>query len=231
LAGGAAASYWLIGGVASRPGRRLARKHVVARVRTRQPHIALTFDDGPDPVYTQLVVDALGAGGAAATFFVLGANARLHPHIVRHSLSAGHEIASHGFAHDRLTRLTPRRTVGDLRAASTAIVDATAGVAPRFYRPPHGLFNLAAWHAAPRLGMERALWSRSARDWAVGETPDSVARRVLDGVGAGEVVLLHDAGGFDGRAAVTADALPLILAGLRRKGLIPVTLSQLVDRA
>ncbi len=226
---GAVSSYWAIGAVASRPGRRVARRAVVCEVPTRRGQIALTFDDGPDPEYTEKVVDALGP--ARATFFVLGRNARRHPELVRATASVGHEIASHGFGHERLTRLTPRRTIADLEAGRDAVVEATQGMPPRYYRPPHGLFNLAAWCAAPRLGMARALWSISSRDWADAATPESIATRVLDAAAPGKVVLMHDAGGRSGRAAVTVRAIPLILEGLRGRGLEPVTLTELIDKA
>ena len=222
----AVSSYWAIAAVASKPARRVTHGLVVSRVRTGLDRVALTFDDGPDPRFTPQVMDALG--DVRATFFVLGRQVREFPSVVRAAHEAGHEIASHGFGHERLTRLTPRRTLSDLRDGRDAVAEAI-GVAPRFYRPPHGLFNLVAWYASPRLGMRRTLWSTSARDWSPGATPESVAERVLEAAAPGQVVLMHDAGGHDGRAAVTVAAIPLILDGLRRRGLQPVTLSELVD--
>jgi len=79
--------------------------------------------------------------------------------------------------------------------------------------------------------MTPTLWSASSRDWAALATPASVERRVLDAAVPGAVFLLHDSGGWPGRPATTLAALPGILSGLEQRGLVPVTLSQLVDGA
>jgi peptidoglycan/xylan/chitin deacetylase (PgdA/CDA1 family) len=207
---------------------RAVRPFVLSRVRTHAPQIALTFDDGPDPVTTLPLLEALG--DARATFFALGRQVRLWPHVARNLVEMGHELASHGDAHERTTRTAGATTRADVRRAWIAISDAI-GAPPRFYRPPHGLLSRAAWGTATALGMRPTLWTASARDWQAGATPDDVTRRVLAAARPGAIVLLHDAGGPPGRARarVTIQAMPGILAGLRERGLTPVTLSTLVD--
>src|SRR5205823_4279830 len=127
-----------------------------------------------------------------ATFFWLGQNVRGCPSLPAAAVARGHEIACHGDDHRRLAALGPRATVDSLRRAHAAIAEA-AGTPPRFYRPAYGVFNLAAWHAAPRMGMRRTMWSRWARDWEERATPDLIARRTLAGMRAGAILLLHDA--------------------------------------
>lgn len=225
---GMVAAYWGIGGVASRRVRPFASSWVVSQVPTRRPAVALTFDDGPDPEFTARITEALGA--ARATFFVLGARTRAWPSLVRETFAAGHEIASHGDDHTHLWTLSPRATLRDLHAGHRAVCDAI-GQPPTAYRPPHGLFNLAAWVGAPRLGMRRTLWSLSSRDFADGMTAEAVAARVLDGVRPGSVVLMHDSADGEDRPARTLAALPVVLEGLRARGLEPVTLGELLSGA
>lgn len=226
---GAIGSYWGIGAVASRPGRRLVSRGLLSTVPTAAPLVALTFDDGPHPVVTPAVAEILGP--ASSTFFVLGVAVRRHPEVAAALVAAGHEVASHGDSHTRLTHLPPRATCADLRRGAAAIAEAT-GVAPAFYRPPHGLFNLAAWWAAPRLGMRRTLWSASTRDWDPAATPEAITRAALAAARPGAVILLHDGGrDRDGTPRATLVALPAILDGLAARGLSPVTLSALCATA
>jgi peptidoglycan/xylan/chitin deacetylase (PgdA/CDA1 family) len=225
--GGAAVvgSYWGIALAASAPGRRLVEGSLLWRVRTDRPVVALTFDDGPDPEYTERFLDVLS--GWPSTFFVLGDKVNRWASVVRTAAGAGHEIASHGQTHRPFTRLSPRATIEEIRDAHTSIGNAL-GSPPRFYRPSHGLFNLAAWLAIPRLGMRRTLWTASSGDWEEQATPQSIRDRVLAAAAPGAILLMHDSGGRPGRPARTLEALPSILVGLRERGLQPVTLSDLV---
>jgi peptidoglycan/xylan/chitin deacetylase (PgdA/CDA1 family) len=199
---------------------------VLSKATTGRSEVALTFDDGPDPSTTPDILDALG--DVKATFFMLGKQVRAHPDMARMVVEAGHEVASHGDTHRRATRMTPSATKADLSLGWATIVDAT-GRLPRFYRPPHGVFSPSAWQQAARLQMRRTLWSCSAKDWEAGATAEGVTACVLDAVMPGDVVLMHDAGGWPGRARVTAAAIPSLLRGLTERDLRPVTLSALTQ--
>jgi peptidoglycan/xylan/chitin deacetylase (PgdA/CDA1 family) len=222
------AGYWGIRLVSATPLRRRLRSAVLSRVTTRLPHVALTFDDGPDPEFTDRFLDALGK--VPATFFVVGERVRRWPHLVRRVVEAGHEVASHGDSHTSGTRLLPRATVNDLRRAR-ATISAVAGAPPRFYRPPFGRFNLASWVEARRLGMTRTLWTAGARDWESKHSAETIATRLLAHAEPGAILMLHDSDGEPGAPENTLRALPLILQGLRERGLVPVTLSELVENA
>jgi len=225
VAAAAAAGYWGVGAAGAPPLRRVLRRSVLSRMPVGEPLLALTFDDGPDPGLTERFLAALG--GTPATFFPLGERVRRWPHLARMVAAAGHEVACHGDTHRSLAVLPPGATVDALRRAQGSIGDA-CGVAPRFFRPPYGTFNLAAWLAAPRLGMRRTLWSAWARDWEEQATPELIAARLLRGAAPGAILLLHDADGSPGAPRRTLAALPAILDGLRERGLRPVTLSELV---
>ncbi len=219
------AVYWGVAVTVLPPARRALGRYVLWRAPGDRDAVALTFDDGPDGAFTERLLAALG--DAPATFFWLGASVRRWPGLAREAAARGHELACHGDDHRPLAALGPRATVRSLRRARDSIGEA-AGVAPRFFRPAYGVFNAAAWAAAPRLGMRRTLWSRWARDWHPRATPPLIARRILRGARPGGILLLHDADGSDGAPERTLAALPWILEGIRERGLRPVTLSELV---
>jgi peptidoglycan/xylan/chitin deacetylase (PgdA/CDA1 family) len=222
----AAASYWGVAAAVTPPARRLlGDRLVLCSVRTTEPLLALTFDDGPDPARAGRFLAALD--GSPSTFFVLGTCVRHAPGLARLTAATGHEVACHGDTHHSLARLPPRATAVALRRARDTIADA-CGHAPRFYRPAYGVFNLAGWCVAPRLSMRRTLWSAWAGDWEEGATPALIAARILRAAAPGAILLLHDADGSPGAPERTLAALPLILEGLRERGLRTVTLSELV---
>lgn len=218
-------TYYGIRIVSATPVRKRLRRAVLSRIATSEPLVALTFDDGPDQEFTGRFLDALG--DSRATFFVIGERVRRWPDLVRRIAEVGHEVACHGDTHRSGTRLLPSATVMDLRRAYGSIV-AVVGVPPHFYRPPFGRFNLASWVEAPRLRMRRTLWTAGARDWESQRSPEAIAREILAAAEPGAVLMLHDSDGEPGAPENTLRALPLILAGLRERGLTPVTLSRLV---
>lgn len=196
-------------------------------VDTSEPIVALTFDDGPDPAYTEGFLEVLGR--APSTFFSLGERVRRWPDLVKAVIAAGHEVACHGDTHRSLAAHTPGGTKDALARARDSIAE-TAGEIPRYYRPAFGYFNLAAWIAAPRLGMRRTLWSSWARDWEAGATPELIASRTLRGARPGAILLLHDSDGSPDAPARTLAAMPAILDGLAERGLRCVTLTVLEKR-
>lgn len=189
--------------------------------------VALTFDDGPHPVGTRLVLDELAAHGARATFFLVGEQVEAWPRLVAELVAAGHEAAVHGYRHRNQMRLAPARFAADLRKAIAVITEAS-GRPPVHYRPPYGAFTLAGLREVRRAGLAPLLWSRWGRDWRSDTDAAQVARRVTrDGLRRGDVVLLHDADHYGGAQAYrhTAAALPAILGALRAARLSAVTAS------
>jgi peptidoglycan-N-acetylglucosamine deacetylase len=184
---------------------------------------ALTFDDGPHAQGTAAVLELLAGADARATFFLVGEQVRREPALAREIVAAGHVIGLHCERHRNLLRLTPRQTRDDIDRAESVIGE-TTGVAPRLYRPPYGVLNGAALRLASARGWRTLLWSHWGRDWERRATPDSIATRLTHGVGAGAVLLLHDADDYSapGSWRRTAAALPRVLATLAERGLRPV---------
>jgi len=153
-------------------------------------HVALTYDDGPDPVATPAVLDALAAQGWRATFFVLGEMVEREPGLIAALLDAGHEIGIHASHHANHRAMTPRAITEDVRRAHATVT--AAGARPVWYRPPHGALTPEAVVAARRLGMRPVLWTAWGRDWRADATPGAIRDEVARGRLDGGTVLLHD---------------------------------------
>ncbi len=159
--------------------------------RGRDDHVALTFDDGPDPASTPAFLEELDRRGWQATFFMLGTMARRTPSLVAEVAAAGHEVAVHGDEHRNMLRRTPRSARDDIRRATDTIAELT-GTEPAWFRPPFGVLSLGALSGAKRAGLTTVLWTTWGRDWRREATPETVVADVLRRYVAGGTVLLHD---------------------------------------
>jgi peptidoglycan-N-acetylglucosamine deacetylase len=182
--------------------------------------VALTFDDGPGP-YTMQVLAELRSLHVRATFFVIGRNVKQSPGIVRALRSAGMVVANHSWSHPNFTKLSLARQRAQLRRTQD-VLQATIGQRPRFFRPPAWLWDRTTARAVAEEGMVGVLFSVDTRDWSrPGVT--AIVRQALT-AHDGQIIALHDAGGDREQ---TVQALPLIVKGLRARGLEPVTLDEL----
>lgn len=191
--------------------------------------VALTFDDGPDPVFTSRVLDTLARDGTRATFFVVGERAQRHPELLHAIAGAQHEIGNHTYGHRHLWLLSPARTRAEMTRCAD-VVTAVTGRPPRYFRPPWGKFNLAAYRHAARLSEARVLWSLRPEGWRPAAGPEAIVRVVERRLRPGAVINLHD-GGAPGAAARTAQALPALLDLLRAHGYRSVPLGELLSDA
>ena len=167
--------------------------------------VLLTFDDGPHPDGTPAVLSELDRVGASAVFFVSGEQVERYPELVREIAAAGHELGLHGYRHQTRRQWSSRLLADDTRRARAAVSD-EAGIDPRLYRPPHGVFSLAGLRLIRDLGLEPMLWSKWSRDWERGATPETITARATAGLEAGDVVLLHDADHYSARGSWRATA-------------------------
>jgi peptidoglycan/xylan/chitin deacetylase (PgdA/CDA1 family) len=182
--------------------------------------VALTFDDGPHPQGTPIVLEILRDAEATATFFLAGEQVVRRPSLAAEIVAAGHRVELHCHRHRNLLRLGVHQFLDDAERGRAAIEEAS-GQAISCYRPPYGVFSRSTLRAVRRRGWRPVLWSRWGKDWRRNATAESIARRSSTGIGAGDIVLLHDADYYSARGSWvrTAAALPLVLAELESRGL------------
>ncbi|MFE2043341.1 polysaccharide deacetylase family protein [Streptomyces sp. NPDC059477] len=181
--------------------------------RDRQ-EVSLTFDDGPDPVYTRQVLDILARYGIQATFFCVGLHVNALPDEVRRIVDAGHSLGNHTWSHPFLPDLTARQFRLQLDRTSEAF-DRAVGRVPAVFRPPYGSRTPETLTELLADGPALALWDVDSWDWAR-PGPEKIATTVLDHAGPGSLILMHDGGG-DRHQSVRA--LPAVIEGLLERNL------------
>jgi peptidoglycan/xylan/chitin deacetylase (PgdA/CDA1 family) len=188
--------------------------------------VAITFDDGPNPPYTLEIAKILDDRGVKGTFFTVGKALEARPDVSKALYDDGHLLGNHSYHHDAIRWLDPGYQ--ELDSTEDAF-RRTLGVCPAFFRPPHGTHTPLMAKAVSDEGMTMVTWDDSAGDWATDDAA-LVAKRILDKVQPGSIILLHD--GIDGNIgadrSVILQALPLILDGLEERGLKPVRLDELL---
>jgi peptidoglycan/xylan/chitin deacetylase (PgdA/CDA1 family) len=212
----------------------LPRSHWLGANWTRLPaaaaargEVALTIDDGPDPLVTPAVLELLDRHGAKATFFCVGRQAALYPEICRDIVRRGHRIENHSQLHrHNFSLLGPGGFRRELEAAQ-ATLTAITGDRPQFFRAPAGLRNPFLDQALQGSGLRLASWTRRAYDTREGR-PATVLRKLCASLRAGDILLLHDR-----HAALTPQGVPVILEvlppllqAIEQAGLRPVTLRE-----
>ncbi len=183
-------------------------------------HVALTFDDGPDPRSTPRFLDELRRLECGATFFVLGELLERHPELARRIVADGHELAVHGWRHDNALVTRPGRVMSEMKRAADLVSEVT-GVRPAWYRPPYGVLSAEALIAARRWRLRPVLWSVWGRDWTESATAASVLATLRPGLRGGANVLLHDSDhtSAPGSWRSALGALPELVAHCRTSGL------------
>lgn len=179
--------------------------------------VYLTFDDGPDPEWTPRVLDVLEQAGVKATFFAVGQWAKRSPDLMRRVHAAGHAVGNHTYSHRHPWLMFSRTARAQVRDGAEALSD-VIGVAPRFYRPPHGRQRACMSDEAQRCGERVVLWDVSAIDWGPMGSADHIEKR-LDGVKGGDIVLMHDGRNQHNRPDQLIQILPLFLRKLSDRGL------------
>ncbi len=182
--------------------------------------LALTFDDGPEPLYTPLLLDALHRLHVQATFFLVGRRVEQYPYFAAAIARAGHELGNHGYSHANLTRLAPSEIRADLEAAQQAILRAT-GHRPRLFRPPGGRYDRPVVEAASELGLLTVLWTDDPGDYQAAGVK-RLKTRLLSRVYSGGIVLLHQG------VPETLRVLPATWEVLRRHGYTLTTVGHLL---
>ncbi len=191
---------------------------------TNKKAIALTFDDGPDPIYTPKILAVLAKYNVKATFFLVGEQTQRNLALVKKILAAGHEIGSHTMTHpdsNNSTLLLLEKEVLE----SVRLLERLSQQKIKYMRPPYGQLSPAYFAACQAQGITMIVWSIDSNDWR--EPPvDKMVEQVISQVQPGSIILLHDGGGTRQN---TVDALDQLLPLLKQMKLEPMTLSQMYE--
>ncbi|RHW17117.1 polysaccharide deacetylase [Sphingomonas gilva] len=197
---------------------------ITCRVQTSQKLVALSFDDGPTPQGVAALLPVLREHGARATFFLIGQEMERHPGLARRLAAAGHEIANHSYAHDRMLGLFPGAYAEELERTNRLLrAEGVNGLL--LFRPPYGKKLTGLPIAVERAGLRMITWDVEDPPGSVSD-PAAYADHIMRGVRPGSIILMHPMYA-SGRTA--REALPLILTRLRAAGYRVVTVRELLE--
>ncbi len=168
-------------------GYRLAVDYRAANAKVEIKKIALTFDDGPHPYYTEQLLDGLAERGVHATFFVTGEHAELHPDIIKRMAEEGHLIGNHTYSHMQLTAGNREAFKAEL-IKTNEIITGITGQEVMYVRPPYGSWDKKF---ETELNMFPVLWNVDPLDWCSSNV-SCITDRVVSDVEENDIILLHD---------------------------------------
>lgn len=190
--------------------------------------LAFTFDDGPNPIYTPMLLDLLRQHHIKATFFIVGSKAEKYPEVIERIHAEGHLIGLHNYVHKSNWLMSPWRIRQDLRQ-SADIIEKITGERPVYYRPPWGLLNLLDLLLLKQYKMIH--WSVMVEDWSSKGGSEKIEKRLLRDIEKGDVVLLHDCGetmGADETAPMnTIHALKTVFKDLSNRNISCVRIDEM----
>lgn len=202
--------------------------YVIRGVQTTNKIVALTYDDGPHPVFTPEILRVLDKYHVKATFFMIGSRMEQYPWLVREVIARGHAIGNHTYSHPPDFKLSPTGQIDFEIDKCEDVIRQLCGTSPRLFRPPKGLVSNNMLALAMTKGYETVLWTVCA-DNHNAPTPEAMAKRVISRVRPGAIILAHD-GMYPMRWRDVA-ATPLIIEGLLKQGYRFVTVPELLSSA
>lgn len=195
-----------------------------------QRKIAMTFDDGPQDVYTPQILDILKKYRVKATFFLIGKNVEAFPEVAKRIAQEGHCIGNHTYSHPDLVLKNKERIRLELKKAEGTVYKAI-GVRPYLFRPPYGADNHWVSLEAENLGYVIIQWSVSGLNGRKDPRFDKLAQKVIANTQSGSIILLHDGSRLSNKInrSQIVKALPIIIESLQQKGFQFVTIPELLD--
>jgi len=201
------------------------------RAKTDEKVIALTFDDGPSPKWTPLILDELKEAGVKATFFMVGKHVQQYPDVARRVVAEGHDVGIHTFNHPVLL-FSPSWHLEKEITDAEAIIKETTGRQTKLFRPPKAWLTAREKLKISSLGYNTILWSLNSKDW-VRFDDKHIRRYIYNNIHPGDIVLFHDSGGAfkieGGNRKRTTKTLPRLIEKLKEKGYRFVTVSELLE--
>lgn len=195
---------------------------VVYCKKNSQMKIALTFDDGPHPIYTREILDILREYGIRATFFVIGQNVELYPELVEQELAEGHEVGNHTYSHCHFSETSSEQIIREIEACERSVYQ-LCEYRTKLFRPPEGVLPEAIHDYARDADYTVVLWSIDTYDWAHNPV-DQIMKNIRRNADPGDIILMHD--GVN--ESLTPDALRQLIPYLLDEGYSFVTVSELI---
>lgn len=217
---------------AAEKGRKEYEKtgNVIWKINTKEKIVAITFDDGPHPIFTPLILDTLAKYQAKATFFVTGKKAKQYPEIIKREVIDGHEVANHTYSHINNPNISARKLRKEIEQTDE-IIQQIIGYKPAFFRPVAGHYNDVIINTAVKSGKVVVIWHQDPRDWD--NTPASkISSSVTKTISPGNIIVLHDwHNNNPSKTCQTIIALDRILEFLTQNGYKCVTVSEMLYRS
>lgn len=211
----------------------LTRRKTIFHVPVKRKVVALTFDDGPSPEWTPLVLSELKKADIKATFFMTGRHVDQYPDIAKQVAREGHEIENHGYAHNVVIYYREEELEEEIKYTEYLIKNVT-GKTTKYFRPPKAWLGPKSKKKIKQMGYEAVLWSVNSKDW-VGFNLKKKVKVLSAKTKKGDILLFHDGGGVfkdeGGDRSKTAAVIPLLVKELRKKGFDFVTVDELVKEA
>ena len=211
----------------------MTRHGTICRGKTSRKIVALTFDDGPAPVWTPQILDELKKADVKAAFFMVGHHVQKYPDIARRVAREGHGIGNHGYAHSVILYYTPAEIEEEIKYTEHVIREVT-GKTTTMFRPPKAWLRDSTKDKIRSMGYEVVLWSLNSKDW-VGFPHRWVVHYLAARVRGGDILLFHDSGNIfareGGDRSQTVAAVALLIKILREKGFSFVTLEEMMHEA
>lgn len=198
---------------------------IVWEANVQQKLVALTFDDGPSPTFTEKILDLLAKYNAKGTFFVMGKQAEKYPDIILREYREGHEIGNHTYNHREVNKMSYEELKKDLESAHQVIFH-IIGKDMKIFRPTSGFYDEKIVKVAKLLNYKVVIWTwgQDSRDWT-GISGQSIALQIAKTVRPGNIILFHDRGGDHSN---TVKALEILLPILKDQGYQFITVSALL---
>ncbi|MDD5019546.1 MAG: polysaccharide deacetylase family protein [Candidatus Omnitrophica bacterium] len=208
------------------------RRGTIYREEVGEKVVALTFDDGPSPVWTSKILDVLKEADVRATFFMLGEHVEKYPDVARRVVAEGHDIGNHTYDHRvLLTYFNVRKLENEIRRTE-GIIQKVTGVTTRYFRPPKAWMTAREKKLIRSMGYEIVLWSLNSKDWVTFDDKYMI-KYLMHHVRPGDIILFHDSGGAfsteGGDRDETVLAVMRLIERLKEKGWKFVTVTELLS--
>ncbi|UXP30772.1 polysaccharide deacetylase family protein [Reichenbachiella agarivorans] len=175
-------------------------------------HVMLTFDDGPHPINTHRTLDILKEKGVKAMFFLIGKNVEQYPDVVERIVQEGHLVGGHSYSHQFSFGFIMGRELNREILRTQKILSEITGQEEKYFRPPFGVTNAHIAYVVKAHALKTIGWSLRTYDTATDFTSKKI-NQIIQKTRRGSIVLLHE------RMDSTCDALPLLIDGIRNKGM------------